>query len=77
MERRPLRAADVFVFDGRGLRCAHRGNQRGGITVFAPSGYCTNIAFGGPDHRTAFITLSGYRDLFAAPWPRPGLPLRF
>jgi gluconolactonase len=60
----------------------------GGITVFAPSGemlefhqasegYCTNIAFGGPDHRTAFITLSGYGDLFAAQWPRPGLPLHF
>ncbi|MEB2399116.1 MAG: SMP-30/gluconolactonase/LRE family protein [Alcaligenaceae bacterium] len=60
---------------------------RGGISVFspagdwlefheAPEGYCTNICFGGGDRRTAFITLSGYGQLFAAEWPRPGLPLR-
>jgi gluconolactonase len=59
---------------------------RGGISVFspggdllefheAPEGYCTNICFGGPDRRTAFITLSGYGQLFAADWPRPGLRL--
>lgn len=43
----------------------------------APEGYCTNICFGGPDLRTAFITLSGYGELFAAEWPRPGLKLAF
>jgi gluconolactonase len=59
---------------------------RGGISVFSPSGellefheapegYCTNICFGGPHRRTAFITLSGYGQLFAARWPRPGLEL--
>ncbi|CAD6543191.1 Gluconolactonase [Paraburkholderia hiiakae] len=59
---------------------------RGGISVFspggellefheAPEGYCTNICFGGPERRTAFITLSGYGQLFAAQWPRPGLVL--
>lgn len=59
---------------------------RGGISVFspvgellefhdAPEGYCTNICFGGPDRRTAFITLSGYGQLFEAVWPRAGLPL--
>lgn len=58
----------------------------GGITVFspdgerlefyeAPEGYCTNICFGGPDMRTAYITLSGYGRLVAVDWPRPGLPL--
>ncbi len=58
----------------------------GGISVFspagellefhqAPEGYCTNICFGGPERRTAFITLSGYGQLFAAEWPRPGLAL--
>lgn len=58
----------------------------GGISVFspagellefhaAPEGYCTNICFGGPGRRTAFITLSGYGQLFAAEWPRPGLAL--
>jgi gluconolactonase len=59
---------------------------RGGISVFspegellefheAPEGYCTNICFGGPDRRTAFITLSGHGQLLAAPWQRPGLTL--
>lgn len=59
---------------------------RGGISVFspqgallefyeAPEGYCTNICFGGPDMRTAYITLSGYGQLMAVDWPRPGLRL--
>ncbi|WP_223191123.1 SMP-30/gluconolactonase/LRE family protein [Paraburkholderia panacisoli] len=59
---------------------------RGGISVFsphgellefheAPEGYCTNICFGGADRCTAFITLSGYGQLFAARWPRAGLQL--
>lgn len=59
---------------------------RGGISVFSPGGeliefheapesYCTNICFGGPDRRTAYITLSGHGQLFAARWPRAGLPL--
>lgn len=58
----------------------------GGISVFspdggllefheAPEGYCTNICFGGPDMRTAFITLSGYGRLVAVDWARPGLRL--
>ena len=58
----------------------------GGISVFSPANgllewyeadepYCTNIAFGGPDLRTAYITLSGYGRLVAADWPRPGLAL--
>lgn len=60
---------------------------RGGISVFspegehlefhaAPEGYCTNIAFGGPGRRTAFITLSGYGRLVAVDWEREGLALR-
>lgn len=59
---------------------------RGGISVFsptgdlleflaAPEGYCTNLCFGGAHRRTAFITLSGYGQLLAADWPRPGLAL--
>ncbi len=58
----------------------------GGISVFAPGGervefhegpdiYCTNICFGGPGMRTAFITLSGTGRLIAVDWPRPGLVL--
>jgi gluconolactonase len=57
-----------------------------GISVFSPDGgliefheapepYCTNIAFGGPDMKTAYITLSGFGRLVAMDWPRPGLPL--
>jgi gluconolactonase len=60
----------------------------GGISVFAPDGgliefyeasegYCTNICFGGPDLKTAYITLSGYGTLIAVDWPRPGLPLHY
>jgi gluconolactonase len=37
----------------------------------------TNIAFGGPDLRTAYITLSGTGRLAAMPWRTPGLALAF
>jgi gluconolactonase len=58
----------------------------GGITVISPDGaaiehlpmpdlYTTNICFGGPDLRTAYITLSNSGRLVALDWPRPGLPL--
>lgn len=60
----------------------------GGISVFAPEGglvefweapepYSTNIAFGGEDMRTAYITLSGYGQLVAVDWPRAGLKLAY
>lgn len=60
----------------------------GGITVVAPDGrvlehvalpdaYVTNLCFGGPDMRTAYITLSTTGRLIAMQWPRPGLPLNF
>lgn len=59
---------------------------RGGISVLSPAGdllefheapeaYCTNICFGGPDMRTAYICLSGTGRLIAVDWPRPGLVL--
>ena len=59
---------------------------RGGVSVFSPGGellefheapepYCTNICFGGPDMKTAYITLSGTGRLIAVDWPRPGLAL--
>lgn len=58
----------------------------GGITVISPAGevvehvpmpdlYTTNICFGGPDLRTAYITLSNSDRLVAVDWPRPGLAL--
>jgi len=43
----------------------------------APEGYCTNICFGGDNLQTAYITLSGYGQLMAVDWPRPGLALNF
>jgi gluconolactonase len=59
----------------------------GGITVFDPDGssehyafpdlICTNICFGGPDMRTAWITASATGKLLKAQWPRPGLKLNF
>jgi gluconolactonase len=59
----------------------------GGITAFDPDGttehfafpdlICTNICFGGPDMRTAWITASATGKLFKARWPRPGLKLNF
>ncbi len=62
--------------------------MEGGITVVAPDGrlvefvplpdrYVTNLCFGGPDLRTAFVTLSLSGRLVALPWPRPGLRLEF
>ncbi|WP_158816706.1 SMP-30/gluconolactonase/LRE family protein [Methylocapsa sp. S129] len=60
---------------------------RGGVSVFSPEGdllefheapepYCTNICFGGPLMKTAYITLSGTGRLIAVDWPRAGLALR-
>jgi gluconolactonase len=60
----------------------------GCITVIAPSGavvrqvampdvYPTNICFGGPGLRTAYITLSATGRLGAMEWPAPGLWLNF
>jgi gluconolactonase len=60
----------------------------GCITVISPRGevlrqvkmpdvYPTNICFGGPDLRTAYVTLSAGGQLAAMPWPEPGLRLNF
>jgi gluconolactonase len=59
----------------------------GGITVISPDGkildfvemgdpYTTNICFGGPDLRTAYITLSMSGRLAAMEWRGPGLRLQ-
>jgi gluconolactonase len=59
---------------------------RGGITVVSPQGdvhhvampeaafdpMTTNIAFGGADRRTAFVTQSAFGRLIAVPWPTAG-----
>lgn len=60
----------------------------GGIRVISPEGQSvdlvetgdpatTNIAFGGEDMQTAWITLSGAGQLVKMRWPRPGLRLPF
>ncbi len=62
--------------------------RNAGITRVGPDGawfehyatddpMTTNLAFGGADLATAYITLSGTGRLVAAPWPAPGLPLNF
>ena len=42
-----------------------------------PDPYTTNICFGGPDMRTAYVTLSTTGRLVSFEWPRPGLKLNF
>jgi gluconolactonase len=42
-----------------------------------PDVYPTNICFGGPDMRDAYITCSTTGKLFHTRWPRPGLRLPF
>lgn len=59
----------------------------GGITTFDPAGgfehtpvpdpLTTNLCFGGPDLRTAYITASSTGKLYRCRWPRPGLKLAF
>jgi gluconolactonase len=54
----------VISSDGRLLRQVPMGDP---VT--------TNICFGGPDLRTAYVTLSGSGQLVALDWPEPGLRL--
>ena len=77
---------DSLAVDSGGNICV--GSIPGKISVVSPDGkrcediampdpFPTNICFGGPDLRTAYITLSGAGRLIAMEWPRPGLPLNF
>ncbi|MDB5527371.1 MAG: gluconolactonase [Devosia sp.] len=61
---------------------------KGAISVISPDGTLleqietgdastTNIAFGGKDLKTAYITLSDQGHLIAVDWPRAGLPLAY
>jgi gluconolactonase len=60
----------------------------GGVSVVSPQGelvefiatgdlLTTNICFGGPDLRTAYITVSGTGKLLSMPWRCPGAKLEF
>jgi gluconolactonase len=53
------------------------GTLREEVTVPLPDPFVTNICFGGPDVRTAFITSSGRGRLYSVDWPYPGLRLHF
>ena len=46
-------------------------------SVKMPDGHVTNLAFGGKDMRTAYITLSATGRLATMKWPTPGLKLNF
>lgn len=43
--------------------------------VELPDPFTTNVAFGGPDRKTAYVTLSGAGRLVSLDWPRAGLAL--
>ena len=45
--------------------------------VAMPDRFPTNLCFGGPDMRTAFVTLSDSGRLGVLRWPEPGLKLNF
>ena len=78
---------DSLAVDATGGVCVAT-LMNGGITVISPDGgrvahmpmpdvYTTNICFGGPDLRTAYITLSGVGKLVAVDWPVAGLRLNY
>ena len=78
---------DSLAIDGDGNICIATIGECG-ISVISPSGelvefvptddiFTTNICFGGPDMRTAWLTLSGTGRLVKMEWPRPGLRLQY
>ena len=78
---------DSLAVDSAGYVCVAT-LHNGGITVISPDGsrvthvpmpdpVTTNICFGGPGLRTAYITLSQTGRLVAMPWSRPGLALHY
>ena len=78
---------DSLAVDASGNACVAT-LINGGITVVSPRGgtvrhvpmpdlYTTNLCFGGPDMRTAYVTLSGVGKLVAIDWPVPGLRLNY
>lgn len=78
-----FRLLDSLAIEESGRICVGT-MVEGGITVFDPDGGrsefvplpdvgITNIAFGGPDRRDAYITASTTGTLYRVRWPRPGL----
>ena len=82
-----MQLLDSLAVDAEGNVCVAT-LANGGITIISPDGQSiehvptgdpltTNLCFGGPDLRTAFITLSGTGRLVATKWPTAGLKLAF
>jgi gluconolactonase len=82
-----LQLLDSLAVDAEGNICVGT-LVNGGITIISPDGshiehvampdpLTTNIAFGGEDLRTAYITLSATGRLVSTDWPTPGLELAF
>ncbi len=82
-----LQLLDSLAVDGEGNVCVAT-IINGGITIISPDGssvehvpmpdlMTTNICFGGPDLRTAFITLSLSGRLVSTQWRTAGLKLAF
>jgi gluconolactonase len=80
---------DGLAVDGAGNVCIAN-LQRSGVSIVSPEGvlkgevtvplhdpYVTNICFGGPAGRTAFICSSGRGRLYAVDWPYRGLRLHY
>jgi gluconolactonase len=78
-----LQLLDSLAVDSAGNVCVGT-LYNGGITVISADGSAvdhlalddllvTNIAFGGEELRTAYVTSSGTGRLLAIDWPRPGL----
>jgi gluconolactonase len=82
-----LQLLDSLAIDADGNVCIAT-IVNGGITVISPDGariehvplpdpLTTNLCFGGPDLRTAFVTLSATGKLVSLPWKTAGLRLAF
>ena len=47
------------------------------VSVLTGDPMTTNVCFGGPDLRTAYITISASGKLLSMEWPRPGAKLEY
>jgi gluconolactonase len=82
-----MQLLDSLAVDGDGNVCVAT-LVNGGVSVVSPKGelidfiatgdpLTTNVCFGGPDLRTAYITLSGTGRLVKTEWPRAGAALNY
>jgi gluconolactonase len=83
-----VRSPDSMAVDSEGNLVVAVIGAQAGIAVVSPGGEVshlalpaqfdewgpTNVCFGGPGLRTAYITLTGSGRLIACDWPVPGLP---